>query len=1224
MPISLPCPHCGAGLTIPESALGKKGRCPKCQESFVAEPPTDDQDAVATLTGGLVEEPEDEGDEERDDTQGDTYHVPGVQAAAGKLGRFELRAALGQGGFGMVYRAYDPVLDREVALKVPKFGADQPKRIERFLREAKAAAGLRHPNIVAVYESGKAGDDWFIASEFVVGLPLSVRLKQKPPSLRQAVRWVRDLARALAYAHGEGIVHRDIKPANIMIGKKGRPQLMDFGLAKRLDEIDWPLPPNSDNQGQSPDLTREGSVLGTPAYMAPEQARGDTRAVGPKSDQYSLGVVIYEMLTGKKPFDGPAAVVLARVIRDEPKPPRRIQPKLSRDLEAICLKSMAKEPKKRYADCTELADDLDNWLRGEPVSAYRTGPVGSLWRWCRRRPALSIASGLALAALVTTAVLGVYFALYKSQVASDLAEKQHQTEEALAKANTESERAARESRQTQLAMGKLFREQGVRQCEQRNLGLGMLLLARGHEIAAGLRDDPLRHELAVNLSIFSGQLAPLRSVLDLGQLDADNAISLAADGKTVLTGSRYRGHLWDLTTGKLLGQPLEHEGRIATVALSPDGKTALIADSMKTTQLWDVAGEKPRASIGCGQITCAVFSPDSQTLATASGKTVRRWEAATGKEVLPSREAGETVNALAFRPDGNWLAAASDDKTVHLWNLADTKKTMSLPHSEPVAALAFSADGQMIVTAAGRFARLWDFAKGRSIGPRYEHMVPVKAVAFAPDNATFLGASGNTVQLWHWDAAQEYGRALGQPLTTGASVQMAVFGEGGQSVLAFDGRAIRIWDVSGIGRLHRVWKHDLEVSRLDFSPDGRTILTTGFNNAWLRSAATGQSIGPPIKHESNIDGAVFSPDGRTLLTVANEQLRAWRTVNGLPLPQFANFQARLNHMQFDEAPNAVFRPDSQAFLTIGYDDVRQWDLRTGSMIGNPLKHPHVRAAAYAGGGSVILTWNNDEVRRWDANGAPLGAPLAGAKYGNNVVLLSPNRQVLLLTVQDGTRLWNALTGDPIGPVLPEKAGVAKAVFSADSQAVLTIHRATARLWNTKTGQAMSEALPLKVSSSELVDRLALSPDRQRFVYSTGYSARLRNLAAEPVEDKLLTTGEHIGVLAYASDGRTILIGSNSAARLFDAATGRPIGLPMEHGDGIRSAVFSPDGQTILTCSGKEARLWPVPRWIGDVDTAEQVTRSVKVLTGMELDADGILRPLDAAAWHEQRRRLGND
>jgi serine/threonine protein kinase len=292
------------------------------------------------------------------------------------IGRFQLLSVAGQGSFGTVYRAYDPVLDREVALKVPKSIGREREQIKRFLTEAKAAARLRHPNIVAVFEAGEADGVEYIATEFVSGEPLSRRLERERPSFRQAAQWLRDLALALAYAHGEGVIHRDIKPANIMIGDSQRPQLMDFGLAKVLAEAapaDLQKPVTGAGI-QASSATADGAIMGTPAYMAPEQARGDIKAVGPHSDQYSLGAVLYELLTGQRPqlakrAPGSSTVGSGGIFVQVPTRPRQVNRQIPKNLEAICLKAMAKDPAERYASAADLAVDLQRWLQDDPVNA---------------------------------------------------------------------------------------------------------------------------------------------------------------------------------------------------------------------------------------------------------------------------------------------------------------------------------------------------------------------------------------------------------------------------------------------------------------------------------------------------------------------------------------------------------------------------------------------------------------------------------------------------------------------------------------------------------------------------------------------------------------------------------------------------------------------------------------------------------------------------------------
>jgi tRNA A-37 threonylcarbamoyl transferase component Bud32 len=276
----------------------------------------------------------------------------------GQFGRFRVLGVLGQGQHATVYRACDTILDRDVALKVPRQGVLRTaKSLERFLGEARAQARLRHPRIVPVYEAGRAGDQHYIAMALIEGCSLAERLVEGLLSIRRAVEIVAELAEALAYAHAQGVVHRDVKPANVRVDTRGDVYLMDFGIAYRPDSDELPLPP--------------GTILGTPAYVAPEQAKGGQASVLPASDQYSLGAVFFELLCGRPPFCGPPSYVLFHAIHHDPPSPRSIAPKVPRSLDAICLKALAKWPERRYVDCQHFADDLRRWLRGDTPLASR-------------------------------------------------------------------------------------------------------------------------------------------------------------------------------------------------------------------------------------------------------------------------------------------------------------------------------------------------------------------------------------------------------------------------------------------------------------------------------------------------------------------------------------------------------------------------------------------------------------------------------------------------------------------------------------------------------------------------------------------------------------------------------------------------------------------------------------------------------------------------------------
>jgi WD40 repeat protein len=1212
--------------------------------------------------------------------------VPGARPV---VPGYTILDVLGRGGMGVVYKALQGGLNRLVALKMILTGEHAgPQELARFRREAEAVAHLRHPHIVQIYEVGQHDGRPFFSLEYAEGGSLAGRLDGTPQPARETASLVETLAQAVQVAHDAGIIHRDLKPANVLLSFSREPRasagealargsrlndfvpkISDFGLAKRLTGEGGASAtggsPVADAPG-SPGYTPTGAVLGTPSYMAPEQAGGVTRQLGPGCDIYSLGGILYELLTGRPPFQGESVLdTLQLVLTQDPVPVRRLQPRVPRDLETICLRCLQKEPRKRYASARELADELGRFLRGEPIRARPIGRGERLWRWCRRNPALAVAGGLALAGGALAIVLSISFAVYQSQAAENLRralalaedreglaqrraaalhKEQRATKAALTEAQRERDRAGR-----RLAENHLRQAQAA--CETNaDPAHGMLLLCRALEVWPANAVD-LRRVIRANLAGWRREIHALEAILEQPYLVS--AVGFSRDGKVLLTrcakflATQGEARLWEGTSGRPLGPPLPHPGGLQAATLSPDSRSVVTGGADGKVRRWSVPegrllGEPlvhPKA------IYDVTISPDGQTLAVAcADQTVWRWDVASGKPRGKPLAHPHPVGGLAFSPDSQTLAvrcvAYQGSGDVRLWDVASGKPVgKPLAHKGGVGSMAFSPDGRAMLTGGNdNTAQLWSVATGAAVGPALPHGGIVNQVAFRPDGRVLLtGCSDGAVRLWD----RTNGRPVGRVLWHRGSVMAVAFSPDGQTILtgSYD-RMARLWDtVSGLA-LGPPLRHNGLVTAVAFSPDGRRIVTGGWDNQarlWRRGA--GPSPDFPLPHASPIFVVAISPNGKLAVTGSGDgTARLWDVATGRPLggplKQTGAIQA------------VAFSRDSRLLLTGGGDslkktgEARLWDTATGRAHGPPLRHRfEVHAVAFAPDGRAVLTGSGDDIENfigtftnrpgkgeaqlWDVvTGKPLG-PALKHKAGVHAVSFSPDGRTLLSGGHDQTaQLWDRATGRAVGKRLHHGGLVNVAVFSPGGRLVVTGGNCGIRLWDTATGKPLGPLIP----HLGTVQAAVFSPDGKIVLTGGGEpmqglgGARLWDVTSGRPRGPYLRHASQVVAVGFSSDGRIALTGSwDWTVRLWDVATGWPLGPPLRYPGQIRGAALSPDGGTVLVGGfSPGAAMWRV--WRPLAGGVRHVQRGVEVQTGLELDEHGDLRMLGGSDW--QRRRQG--
>ncbi len=979
---------------------------------------------------------------------------------------YDLLYELGRGSMGVVWLARDTGLDRLVALKLIAAGGD-PRLGARLLREGRAIAQLRHPHIVAVHALGEADGAAFLAMDFLAGGDLQTALKKDPLAPRAAAALVRKLADALAHAHAAGVLHRDLKPGNILLDEAGTPQLADFGLAAPLTGAG--------------DLTARGEVAGTPAFLAPELLGGADRAA-PASDIYGLGAVLYAGLTGRAPFVGEsAASILAQVAADEPPPPRLLNPAVPRDLETLCLKCLEKNPARRYAAATALRDDLDRFLRDEPLLARPVGRAEKLFRWGRRKPALAAVSALALALLLTLAIGGPVTAWRMARA-----------REAAEAARQEAQAATARTRE-QLRAALLARSQATR--------LTGKMGQRRDALAAAGEAARIRPGLDARNEIIAALTLPEFTLSARWPIPANLAQRLVFDP------DRMRYAVTDAIGGFALHRFGDGErllvftGRGANAAVgpvfSPDGARAAIRDAAARVVVWRLDRTEPaftlegRPYVISGGVAHFgqpdAFSPDGALLASATTDAVSLHDATDGRELR--RIALERAPShVVFSPDGAWLAAGLGLRArngdavmfVRIFAVADGAEIARVPVTDNFQTLAWSPDGASLLVT-GRKLEVFSARTGR-----LERTISDPRTTwgrFGPGETLLSASQGGAVTLWDYESARPLlsvnvgGRSV--PAIDRAGTLLAGAGTAQAQLSRLELPAV-VHSIApqGVWGIDNVTNHG--GAALDYSPDGRWLATAVWGAVHLRDAATGRVVATSKLGSGNNHAAVrFARDGRSLLSGSRElglvRLAITFAADGAPsLDTAETIEAERDFVLAD-----LTRDGRRATLVSMWRGEVKVVTLDGAAPAVRWKLPGAGRAVFLAHDREVLANSTDGMGRTPlsihdaATGREL-RPLAQTR-GYHVRTSADGRWLALGTAAGGSALLHAADGQP-GPALPaDFSGAGKnAAFSPDG-ALLAIAAGTViGLVRTSDGAVVAHLETPR--SGGYVPDLAFSPD----------------------------------------------------------------------------------------------------------------------------------------------------